>query len=171
MLGDASGITVWRFRERPGRAGFGPYPVHMDKLPPPPPPPPPGRGRQQGSQPEPPSERRANKPDGGGGPNFNENGNGRPSGGALRRWLPWVIAGAFIAVCFVPALMKGGDGDQMTYSDFMGLVQAGEVKSVTVDTGSAKITGELKDGTQFVTHGGGDRGLSEADEALLREKG
>ena len=77
----------------------------MDKLPPPPPPPPPGRGRQHGSQPElppdRPTERRSNKPDGGGGPNFNDNGSGtgRPSGGALRRWLPWVIAGAFIAVC------------------------------------------------------------------------
>jgi cell division protease FtsH len=145
----------------------------MDKLPPPPPPPPPGRGRQHAPQPDPPTERRANKPDGGGNPNFNDNGNGtgRPSGGALRRWLPWVIAGAFIAVFFVPALMKGGDGNEMTYSDFIGLVQAGEVKSVTVETGSGKITGELKDGTQFVTHGGGDRGLSESDELLLKEKG
>ena len=82
----------------------------MDKLPPPPPPPPPGRGRQQGPQSDFPSERRTNKADGGGGPNFNGEGNGRPggAGGALRRWLPWVIAGAFIAVFFVPALMKGG---------------------------------------------------------------
>jgi cell division protease FtsH len=145
----------------------------MDKLPPPPPPPPPGRGRQQGPQSDHSSERRINKSDGGGGPNFNGDGNGRPSGagGALRRWLPWVIAGAFIAVFFVPALMKGGDGDEMTYSDFMALVQAGEVKSVTVETGSSKITGVLEDGTKFVTHGGGDRGVSEADEALLRENG
>ena len=114
-----------------------------------------------------------NKGGGSGGPNFNGDGNGRPggAGGALRRWLPWVIAGAFIAVFFVPALMKGGDGDEMTYSDFMALVQAGEVQSVTVQTGSSKITGVLEDGTKFVTHGGGDRGLSEADEAILREEG
>ena len=144
----------------------------MDKLPPPPPPPPPGRGRQHGPQPDPPSERRASKPDGDRNPNFNENGGGRPgAGGALRRWLPWVIAGAFIAVFFVPALMKGGDGDEMTYSDFIALVNAGEVNSVTVETGTGKITGELEDGTEFVTHGGGDRGLSETDELLLKEKG
>ena len=90
--------------------------------------------------------------------------------GALRRWLPWVIAGAFIAVFFVPALMKGGGGDEMTYSDFMGLVKAGEVKSVTVETGTSKITGELSDGSKFVTHGGGDRGLSAADESVLKSK-
>jgi cell division protease FtsH len=163
---------VWLFRERPGITGPGPYPVHMDKLPPPPPPPPPGRGRQHGPQPDPQSERRSSKPEGDRNPNFNETGGGRPgAGGALRRWLPWVIAGAFIAVFFVPALMKGGGGDEMTYSDFMGLVTAGEVKSVTVETGTGKITGELDDGTKFVTHGGGDRGLSESDEAVLKEKG
>jgi cell division protease FtsH len=143
----------------------------MDKLPPPPPPPPPGRGRQNGPQSDPNSDRRAGKPDGER-PNFGDGGSGRPgAGGALRRWLPWVIAGAFIAVFFVPALMKGGGGDEMTYSEFMGLVNAGEVKSVTVETGSGKISGELEDGTEFVTHGGGDRGLSESDEALLKEKG
>jgi len=82
-----------------------------------------------------------------------------------------VIAGAFIALFFVPALMKGDDGDEMSYSEFIDLVNAGEVQSVTVETGTGKITGELEDGTEFVTHGGGDRGLSESDEALLKEKG
>src|SRR5262245_61273727 len=140
----------------------------MDKLPPPPPPPPPGRGRQHGPQPDQQSERRSGKPDGNRPPNFGE-GERRPGSGGLRRWLPWVIAGAFIAVFFVPALMKGGDGDEMTYSQFMDLVHAGKVESVTVETGSGKITGELTDGTEFVTHGGGDRGLAAADEAVLRE--
>jgi cell division protease FtsH len=144
----------------------------MDKLPPPPPPPPPGRGRQNGAQPDSQSERRSSKPDGDRTPNFTEPGSGRPggAGGALRRWLPWVIAGAFIAVFFVPALMKGGSGNEMTYSDFMGLVRSGEVKTVTVETGNAKITGQLNDGSKFVTHGGGDRGLSPVDEAVLRAK-
>src|SRR6478609_8373157 len=106
----------------------------MDKLPPPPPPPPPGRGRQHGPQPEPQSERRSGKPDSGGNrPTFNE-GEKRPTGGGLRRWIPWVIAGAFIAVFFVPALMKGGGGDEMSYSDFMGLVKSGKVEAVTVET-------------------------------------
>src|SRR5262245_3796129 len=107
----------------------------MDKLPPPPPPPPPGRGRQHGPQPDQPSERRSGKPDGNRPPNFGE-GERKPGSGGLRRWIPWVIAGAFIAVFFVPALMKGGDGDEMSYSDFMDLVIAGKVESVTVETGS-----------------------------------
>jgi cell division protease FtsH len=59
----------------------------------------------------------------------------------------------------------------MTYSEFIDLVNAGEVQSVQVETGTGKITGVLDDGTKFVTHGGGDRGLSEEDEILLKEKG
>ena len=143
----------------------------MDKLPPPPPPPPPGRGRQHGPQPEPQSERRSGKSEGEQRPSYGD-GERRPGGmSGLRRWLPWVIAGAFIAIFFVPALMSGDDGDEMTYSEFIDLVNAGEVQSVQVETGTGKITGVLDDGTKFVTHGGGDRGLSEEDEILLKEKG
>src|SRR5262245_53128778 len=126
---------MWLFRERPGIPCGGPYPVHMDKLPPPPPPPPPGRGRQHNPQSDPQHERRSSRPEGDRGQNFNENGGtGRPgAGGALRRWLPWVIAGAFIAVFFIPALMKGGDGNEMTYTEFIDKVQAGQVESVVVE--------------------------------------
>ena len=137
----------------------------MDKLPPPPPPPPPGRGRQHGPQPEPQSERRSGKSEGEQRPSYGD-GERRPGGmSGLRRWLPWVIAGAFIAIFFVPALMSGDDGDEMTYSEFIDLVNAGEVQSVQVETGTGKITGVLDDGTKFVTHGGGDRGLSEDGRA------
>ena len=145
----------------------------MDKLPPPPPPPPPGRGRQHGQAPQPPSnnDRRAGRPDGERRPGAGD-GERRPgSSSSLRRWLPWVIAGGFIAVFLIPALMSGDDGDELTYSQFIGLVDEGQVDTVEVQTGSGKITGELNDGRKFVTHGGGDRGLSDQDEALLRERG
>ena len=89
----------------------------------------------------------------------------------MRRWLPWVVAGTFIAIFLVPALMSDGGGGEMTYSEFIALVEAGEVKTVEVQTGSGKITGELSDGTAFTTFGGGDRGLSEEDETLVKSKG
>src|SRR5262245_31721908 len=122
----------------------------MDKLPPPPPPPPPGRGRQ-GQQPGP-----------GGGPSPDRRpardgklpgmgGDGERKGSAMRRWLPWVLAGAFIAVFLVPSLMSHDNGDEMTYTDFIALVEADKVSSVQVETGTGKISGELKDGTKFAT--------------------
>ena len=140
----------------------------MDKLPPPPPPPPPGRGRPSGPAPRnnAPRDRRPR-------PFESGNDNERPTGGALgwKRWWPWVVVGAFIAVFAVPSLLGDDSGDGKTYSEFLSLVNAGQVESITIDNASGKITGELTDGTKFHTTGGGERGLSEADEALARDKG
>ena len=49
-------------------------------------------------------------------------------------------------------------------------VRAGNVESVVVNNSSNTITGTMEDGTEFTTTGGGDRSLSEADEAVLREQ-
>jgi cell division protease FtsH len=145
----------------------------MDKLPPPPPPPPPGRGRQQGSHGGPPTDRRSRnderRPSFGGGASGDPE--KRPGGNSLKRWLPWVFVGTLIAMFLVPSLLSGESGDEITYSQFMARVTDGEVESVDIQTGSGKITGEYGDGEQFVTYGGGDRGLSEQDEAVLRDRG
>ncbi len=132
----------------------------MDKLPPPPPPPPPGRGRADG--PQPPRDNRAGGGDGTRRP-------GRPS--TWPRWLLWVIAGVLLATIFVPSLLPDDSGNELTYTEFRDKVVAGEVQSVEVNRTSGKISGELSDGTKFFTNGGTDRGLSEADEALLEEQG
>ncbi len=76
-----------------------------------------------------------------------------------------------MALFLIPSLMSGSDGTEITYSDFIDRVDSSEVESIDVETTTGKITGELNDGTKFVTHGGGDRGLSEVDEALVDERG
>jgi cell division protease FtsH len=132
----------------------------MDKLPPPPPPPPPGRGRGDG--PQPPRDHRAGGGDGTRRP-------GRPS--TWPRWLLWVIAGVLLATIFVPSLLPDDSGNELNYSEFREKVVAGDVRSVEVNRTSGKISGELTDGEKFFTNGGTDRGLSDPDEALLREQG
>ena len=89
----------------------------------------------------------------------------------VRRWMPWIAIGIFLSVFLIPSLLSGNEGDEITYSEFIALVQRGEVDSVTIETAGGKITGELKNGTKFVSNGGGDRGLSESDEALVDAQG
>jgi cell division protease FtsH len=85
--------------------------------------------------------------------------------------LLWVIAGVLLATIFVPSLLPGDSGNELTYTEFREKVEAGEVQSVEVNRTSGKISGELDNGEKFFTNGGTDRGLSEADEALLEEQG
>jgi cell division protease FtsH len=132
----------------------------MDKLPPPPPPPPPGRGRADGSQP--PRDNRIGGGDGTRRP-------GRPS--TWPRWLLWVVAGVLLATVFVPSLLPDNSGNELDYTEFRDEVVAGNVTSVEVNRTSGKIEGELEGGDKFVTNGGTERGLSDSDEALLRQQG
>ncbi|HEX4982189.1 MAG TPA: ATP-dependent zinc metalloprotease FtsH, partial [Ilumatobacteraceae bacterium] len=132
----------------------------MEKLPPPPPPPPPGRGRAEG--PQPPRDHRTGGSDGTRRP-------GRPS--TWPRWLLWVVAGVLLATIFIPSLLPDEKGNELDYTEFRALVVDGDVTSVEVNRTSGKIEGELANGEKFFTNGGTDRGLSEDDEALLREQG
>ena len=133
----------------------------MDKLPPPPPPPPPGRGRPSGPRPE--RDRKPNFPGSGGG-----NDDGTPTPNAWRKWLPWVAIGAFLAIFLVPSLLSGDEGEEISFSDFMANVAAGEVESAEWENGTGKITGELDSGTKFVTVGSAD-GPNDAQTDLLRD--
>ncbi len=127
----------------------------MSNLPPPPPPPPPGRGRGQ---------QRPDRPSGQGGDGLRRPGN-------WPRWSIWVIAGVILLALLVPGLWPDEQGQKITYTEFMEQVEAGNVESIVVNNSSNTITGQLTDGTEFSTTGGGDRSLSEADEAVLREQG
>jgi cell division protease FtsH len=135
----------------------------MDKLPPPPPPPPPGRGRGTGPRPD--RDRKLGLSG-----NTNTGGDGTPTPNPWRRWLPWVAIGLFVSIFLVQPLLSGDDGDDITYNEFLQNVSAGEVESLTWENGTGKITGELENGTKFVTIGSAD-GPNEVDTALLKDNG
>src|SRR5918995_6508992 len=133
----------------------------MSNLPPPPPPPPPGRGRGQ----QRPGEPRQSGSQGGG-----SGGDGMRRPGNWPRWSIWLIAGVILLALLVPGLWPDDKGQKITYTEFMTQAREGNVESIVVNNSSNTISGTLDDGTQFTTTGGGDRSLSEADEAELRER-
>ncbi len=136
----------------------------------PPPPPPPGRGSGPGRGPQPPKQR----------PTFNGRSSKtpkpdkpeQPAEGQTRRgwprWILWVLLGILAATVIVPNFMGEDAGESITYTEFIESVRAGDVEAVEINNGNGEIKGTLTDGTKFSTTGGGDRGLSEADENLAR---
>jgi len=134
----------------------------MENLPPPPPPPPPGRGRPDGNRPG--GRRSEPRP-----PRNSPTGDNETP--QWRRWAPWVAAGVFLAAVVVPSLTSGNDGTEISYSEFIARVAAGEVAHIEIDNATGRIVGELVDGSRFNSTGGGDRGLSEADEQLINDRG
>ncbi len=85
--------------------------------------------------------------------------------------MPWIAIGIFLSIFLIPSLLSGDQGDEITYSEFITLVDAGKVSTVKVENGSLKITGELTDGTKFQSTGGGDSGLISNDAESIRAKG
>jgi cell division protease FtsH len=75
--------------------------------------------------------------------------------------------GILLAVFIVPTLLAGDPGEELSYRDFIALVEEGDVERVDWENTTGKITGELTDGSTFQTTGSAD-GPSEADEALLK---
>ena len=134
----------------------------MSNLPPPPPPPPPGRGR--GPQ-RPSGDQRPNQPGGGG------NGDGTRRPGSWPRWTMWVLLGVVALALVLPSFWPSDSGEKLTYTEFIDQVQEGNVESVVISNNSNTITGTFENGTEFTTTGGGDRGVSAEDEALLKEQG
>jgi cell division protease FtsH len=141
----------------------------MSNLPPPPPPPPPGRGRAPGTPPKPNKptfQGRSSKGSGSKGP-----GSTPTSGETNRgwpRWIIWVLIGVLVATVIVPNLLPRNDGDAISYTEFISEVRDGTVESIEINNGTGAIKGTFSDGSSFTTTGGGERGLSEADEALAR---
>jgi cell division protease FtsH len=76
-----------------------------------------------------------------------------------------------VAMFVLPRFWPSETGDQLTYTEFIAQAQAGEVKTAVVNNTTNTISGELTNGTRYTTTGGGDRGVSAADEAMLREQG
>jgi cell division protease FtsH len=152
-------------RARPANRRSRAYNVAMDNLPPPPPPPPPGRGRASGPQADKERQKNNNRSQGG------EPDGDKPAPTSWRRWWPWVAIGLFIVIFASQSLFAGGSGDEITYTEFISLVNGSEVEKIEIDNATGKIKGELTNGTQFRTTGGGERGLSADDETLARSRG
>ena len=81
------------------------------------------------------------------------------------------MVAVLVAMFVLPRFWPTEDGDELTYTEFIALVEQGDVKSVVVNNTSNRITGELDNGDSFTATGGGQRGLSESDELLLRQQG
>ncbi len=137
-----------------------PYHERMSNLPPPPPPPPPGRGRGQ-------QQRQKDHQPGG---DLKPDGTPATRGpGSWPRWTLWVLAGVLAAVVLVPTLWPSDSGESLEYSEWREQVIDGKIATAEIHTGSGKITGEFTNEDKYTTSGGGERGVSEADEALLLE--
>src|SRR3954451_20022682 len=108
----------------------------MSNLPPPPPPPPPGRsgGRGQQNDQQPP-----------------ERGGRRPLGSGWPRWVIPVLFAVLMLSFALPRVWPTSNSAKQPFSEFWSKVEAGEVKSVTVNNQTNNITGELENGAKFTT--------------------
>ncbi len=83
----------------------------------------------------------------------------------------WVLLGVVALALILPSLWPDPSGEKVSYSAFMTEAREGNVESIVINNSSGTITGTFEDGTEFTTTGGGERGVSEADEQVLREEG
>ena len=87
----------------------------------------------------------------------------------MPKWAVWALVAVAAALIIGPRLWPTSSATQVTYTEFLDLVDNGEVQTVTINNLSNVISGELRDGSTFETTGA--TALSDADEQLLKEKG
>ena len=141
----------------------------MNALPPPPPPPSSGNSPQRpqkGSwQKNPFARRNGNGPSQKNAPK----GDGQPTRQQLPKWAIWLIAAFAILLIIGPRLWSTSNADELTYTEFLALVEDGKVDKVSINNSTNEISGTLNNGREFTTTGAPL--LSDADEQLLKEKG
>ena len=141
----------------------------MDNLPPPPPPPP--RGRSEGRSNPPRNNQLRGENRRNSGQQSSDRQNGGENQSQWRRWLPWVAIGLFLAAVILPGMLNGPSGPAISYSEFIDEVRNGSVQSIEINNVTGEISGTLTDGSSFTSTGGGERGLSDTDEELIRSTG
>ena len=141
----------------------------MDNLPPPPPPPPRGRSEGRSNPPRNNQSRGENRRNSG--QLSSDRQNGQENQSQWRRWLPWVAIGLFLAAVILPGMLNGPSGPAISYSEFIDEVRNGSVQSIELNNVTGEISGTLSDGSSFTSTGGGERGLSDTDEELIRSTG
>ena len=87
----------------------------------------------------------------------------------MPRWAVWVLVGLAVLLLLGPRLLPTPERTEFTYTDFLELVEGGEVREITINNLNNQITGTLRDGREFVTTGAIT--LSDADEQLLKNQG
>ena len=87
----------------------------------------------------------------------------------MPRWATWAIVAVVILLIAGPRIWPTSTATKLTYTEFLDLVDQGQIKQVEINNLSNQISGTLKDGSEFVTTGA--VALSDADETLLKEKG
>ena len=81
-----------------------------------------------------------------------------------------MLVGVLAAAFLVPSLWPSDSGESLTYTEWRTQVEDGQIATAEINTGSGKITGEFANGDSYSTTGGGERGVSEADEQLMIEQ-
>ena len=163
------GETRHNRRARRAQNGGCLYPWFMDNLPPPPPPPPRGRSEGRSNPPRNNQSRGDNRRNSG--QHSSDRQNGQENQSQWRRWLPWVAIGLFLAAVVLPGMLNGPSGPAISYSEFIDEVRNGSVQSIEINNVTGEISGTLTDGSSFTSTGGGERGLSDTDEELIRSTG
>ncbi|NDB41704.1 MAG: ATP-dependent metallopeptidase FtsH/Yme1/Tma family protein [Actinobacteria bacterium] len=87
----------------------------------------------------------------------------------MPRWATWAIVAVVVLLIAGPRIWPTSTATKLTYTEFLDLVDQGQIKQVEINNLSNQISGTLKDGSEFVTTGA--VALSDADETLLKAKG
>jgi len=87
----------------------------------------------------------------------------------MPRWAVWALVAVAALLLVGPRLMPTPERARFTYTEFLELVEGGDVRAVTINNLNNQISGTLTDGREFVTTG--SISLSDADEQLLKTKG
>jgi len=87
----------------------------------------------------------------------------------MPRWAVWALIAVAAALFIGPRLLPSVERTRLSYTEFLELVESGEVREVTINNLNNEITGKLDDAREFVTTGANT--LSDADEQLLKSKG
>ncbi len=80
----------------------------------------------------------------------------------------WAFALAVFSAFVFPSLFGSGDGDKITYVDFLTRVGDGQISEVEFDNTTGKITATIDDGSETKVKTTGPLDLSDSDEAFLR---
>ncbi|MGI9595850.1 MAG: ATP-dependent zinc metalloprotease FtsH [Acidimicrobiales bacterium] len=89
---------------------------------------------------------------------------GRSEGG-WPRWSAWIVVGILVTLLAVASATNGSPSDEITYTEFIASVEAGEIQDLEFDNNTFKIEGNRNDGTTFQTTG--FKEFTEAERDLL----
>jgi cell division protease FtsH len=89
---------------------------------------------------------------------------GRAEGG-WPRWSAWIVVGILVTLLAVASASNGEPEGEITYTQFLTSVEAGDIKSLEFDNATFRISGERTNGELFQTTG--FKEFTEAERDLL----